>query len=269
MKIEGKHIVVTGASSGIGKSLVELLSAYEGVKIVAAARRRELIPRKEGIIFPISADVSTQNGVDELFSLALERLGHIDIFIANAGFAYAEKLDKPDWKHISDIFNLNVFSPIYSLQKFAGLASSRQVQFVTLVSAVAYFPLPAYALYCSTKSALRQFFETYRYEKENNLTLSNVYPVATRTEFFGNAASGSVSLPFLSQDADTVAKSIIKGVERNRRNIYPSLLFRVLLPFARAFPFLIRFYSLNERRKMSFLLDAYIKKSILWKRKKI
>lgn len=255
MKIEGKHIVITGASSGIGKSLVELLSACEGVKIVAAARRSELIPTKEGIVFPVSADVSTQDGVDELFSFALERLGHIDIFIANAGFAYAEKLEKPDWKHISDIFNLNVFSPIYSLEKFARLASSRQTQFVTLISAVAYFPLPAYALYCSTKSALRQFFEAYCYEKENNLTISNVYPVATRTEFFKNAASGSVSLPSLSQDADTVAKRIMKGIERNRRDIYPSLIFHVFLPIARAFPFLIRIYSLNERRKMSFLLD--------------
>lgn len=256
MKIEGKHIVVTGASSGIGKNLVEFLSAYSDVKIVAAARRSELIPRKEGIVFPVSGDVSTQNGVDELFSFALERLGHIDIFIANAGFAYAEKLEKPDWKHISDIFNLNVLSPIYSLEKFAGLANSRQVQFVTLVSAVAYFPLPAYALYCSTKSALRQFFETYRYEKQNNLTISNVYPVATRTEFFENASSGSVSLPFLSQDGDTVARKIIKGIEQNRRNVYPSLLFRIFLPFARAFPFLIKLYALNEKRKAQNILKV-------------
>ncbi|MBP1617024.1 MAG: short-chain dehydrogenase/reductase [Bacteroidetes bacterium] len=256
MKIEGKHIVVTGASSGIGKSLVEFLSAYERVKIVAAARRSELIPKKEGIIFAISLDVSTQKGVDELFSFALQKLGHIDIFIANAGFTYTERLIKPDWGHISDIFSLNVFSPIYSLEKLMAAEGERQIQFVTLISGVAYFPLPAYALYCSTKGALRLFFEAYRFEKNDNLIVSNVYPVATRTEFFEKAALGSVSLPFLSQDQETVARGIINGIERDKRNIYPSLLFRLFLPVARAFPFLIKAYSLNEKRKVSDILKS-------------
>ncbi len=255
MKIEGKNIVVTGASSGIGKCLVEYLAEYSDVKIVAVARRMELIPQKSGVIFPLSLDVSTQEGVDALFQYAYQQLGSIDIFIANAGFAYAEKLEKPDWKHISDIFSLNVFSPIYSLEKLCEQAENAPIQFVSLISGVAYFPLPAYSLYCSTKSALKQFFEAYNYEKKNNLTLSNVYPVATHTDFFKNAAKESVPLPFLSQKKETVARKIIIGIERNKRNIYPSFLFRMFLPVARTFPFLIKLYSLNEKRKMGAILN--------------
>ena len=52
MDMKGKNIVVTGASSGIGKCLVEYLSSYEGVKIVAVARRIELIKEKEQVVFP-------------------------------------------------------------------------------------------------------------------------------------------------------------------------------------------------------------------------
>jgi short-subunit dehydrogenase len=256
MQIEGKYIVITGASSGIGKSLVEFLSLRSGVKIVAAARRNELIPKKDGIVFSVAIDVSTQGGVDQLFDFAIQKLGHIDIFIANAGFAYAEKLDKPDWQRISDIFSLNVFSPIYSLEKLFAQQQGRRIQFVTIISGVAYFPLPAYALYCSTKSALRLFFESFYFEKNDNLIISNVYPVATRTEFFDKSALGSVSLPFLSQDKETVARRIISGMEREKANIYPSFLFRLILPLARAFPFIVKIYSFNEKRKVSHILNS-------------
>lgn len=255
MKVSGKNIVITGASSGIGKYLTEYLSSYPGVKIVAAARREELIPQTSTAVFVLSVDVSTKEGIDQLFAFSSEKLGKIDLFIANAGFAYAEKIDNPDWKHIDEIFRLNVFSPIYSLEKFIYQNENKPLQFVTTISAVAYFPLPAYSLYCSTKSALRQFFETYRYEQKNNLVLSNVYPVATRTDFFKNAAKKNlVSLPFLSQEAQTVAKRIIEGIEHDKRNIYPSFLFRIFLPFARVLPFLIRLYALNEKRKVRHIL---------------
>lgn len=253
MKIEGKNIIVTGASSGIGRILVEYLSTYPNVKIVAAARREQLIPQKENVVFPISLDVSTEDGVDELFTFAWKKLGHIDIFIANAGFAYAEKIETPDWKHIVNIFNLNVFSPIYSLEKFARTSNS-PIHFVALISGVAYFPLPAYSLYCSTKSALKLFFETYHYEKENNLTISTVYPVATHTEFFERASEKSVSLPFLRQDKESVARKIIQGIIHDKRNIYPSLLFRICLPIVRIFPCFVKLYSLNEKRKINQIL---------------
>lgn len=256
MDMKGKNIVVTGASSGIGKCLVEYLSSYEGVKIVAVARRIELIKEKEQVVFPFQADLSLQEGVDALFEFAESKLGKIDVFIANAGFAFVEKLGKADWKHISDIFNLNVFSTIYSLQKFSSQSNADSIRFVSVVSGVAYFPLPGYALYCSTKSALKMFFEAYDFEKEKKLSISCVYPVATRTDFFDKAAHGTVSLPFLTQGAEEVASKIIKGIEKNKKNIYPSLLFRVFLPLARAFPFLIHLYSLNEKRKVHTFLDA-------------
>lgn len=251
MDIEGKNIVLTGASSGIGKELLWLLSNYQGVKIIAVARHIDNIPVKEGTIYPFSADASIQEGVDKIFEFAQQTLGGVDIYIANAGFAYLEKLERPDWKHIENIYNLNVFSPIYSLEKLVSSNRNRSIAFVCTISGAGLVSLPAYSLYCSTKAALHHFIQTYRDEKSQNLQITAVYPVATRTEFFDKATGEeNTPLPFPAQDAKMVAKKILKGLEKGRKIVYPSLFFRLFYPIGRAFPFFLKIYSLMEKKKV-------------------
>jgi len=257
MELTGKNIILTGASSGIGKEMLAILSRYDGVKVVAVARHSENIPQEENKIYPVSVDVSTKEGVDQLFEQAVNILGNIDIFIANAGFAYLEKLEKPDWQHIQNIYNLNVFSPVYSLEKLTRLSKDKPVAFACTVSGAGLVSLPAYSLYCSTKAALHHFVQTYRYEKKNNLQITAVYPVATRTDFFDKATGEKETpLPFPAQDAKVVARKIIKGIEKGRKKIYPSVLFRLFYPLGRAFPFMLKIYSLLERRKVKKWLNS-------------
>ena len=134
MKLAGKNIVLTGASSGIGKEMLNILSSMTDAKIIAVARHIENIPFEEGVIYPFAADVSMPEGVDNVFDYAQRTLGNIDVFIANAGFAYLEKLSVPDWKHIEYIYNLNVFSPIYSLEKLQEQSNGLQATFVCTIS---------------------------------------------------------------------------------------------------------------------------------------
>lgn len=251
MNLNGKNIILTGASSGIGREILDILSAYPDTKIIAVARHTENIPRTERI-FPLAQDVSTKEGIDKLFESAKEIFGSIDIFIANAGFAYLEKLNIPDWQHIEGIFNLNVFSPIYSLEKLVETAGGRPVAFACTISGAGLASLPAYSLYCSTKAALHHFIQTYRYEKGQNIQITAVYPVATRTDFFDKATGeNGTPLPFPTQDKKTVASKIVRGIEKGKKNIYPSLLFRIFYPVGRAFSFLMKLYSLREKRKVS------------------
>ncbi|MDH6354852.1 short-subunit dehydrogenase [Dysgonomonas sp. PH5-45] len=251
MNLTNKKIIVTGASSGIGKELLFLLAAYQGVRIIAVARGVEQIDTFWGKVIPFACDVSSPEGIDALFTFAQQTFGNTDLFIANAGFAYIEKLDEADWKHIEDIFSLNTFSPIYTLQKLIQEGNSEK-NFVCTVSAAAIVSLPAYALYCSSKSALRHFINTYRYEKPANLHITTVYPVATRTGFFDKATGKKATpLPFPAQNVQIVAKAIIKGIEKNKKQVFPSFIFRVAYPLGRAFPFLFTIYSLLEKRKMS------------------
>lgn len=250
MQIANKHIVITGASSGIGLEILKHLIQHPDVRIIAVARHTGPILVRESVVIPLAADVSTQQGVDKLFNHARQIFPRIDIFISNAGFAYLEKISKPDWKHIENIFALNVYSSIYSLQKFASEGTHKRI-FVSTISGAALIPLPAYALYCSTKAALNQFINTYNYEKPDNIHLTSVYPVATRTEFFNKAAGQeNAPLPWPRQEAAAVAKKIINAIERDRKEVYPSLIFRLLYPIGRAFPILLHLYSLTEKKKV-------------------
>ncbi|MDR2955563.1 MAG: SDR family NAD(P)-dependent oxidoreductase [Prevotella sp.] len=251
MDLTNKKIILTGASAGIGLEMLLLLSKYKQVQIVAVARHTEDIPEMKGVIYPFAADASNQKGVDSIFDFAIQVLGGVDVFIANAGFAYIEKLDKPDWEHAQRIFDLNVFSPVYALERLTSINGNSPTAFVCTVSGAGLVSLPAYSLYCSTKAALHHFIETYRYEQKRNLQLTAVYPVATRTDFFDKAASEKATpLPFPAQDTKTVAKKIVRGIEKGKKTIYPSLLFRLGYPVGRAFPFLLKGYSLLEKRKV-------------------
>lgn len=252
MHLKGKRIVLTGASSGIGRELLVLLSQYEGVKIIAVARHIDVIPEIKDGIFPFSADVSTESGIDSVFDYAESVFGEIDIFIANAGFAYLERLIDANWQHNEDIYKLNVFSPIYSLQRLVSSSAGKDRAFVCTVSGAAMACLPGYALYCSSKAALHQFIETYRYEKKENIQITAVYPVATRTDFFNKASGkGSTPLPFPQQSPEKVAKAIVRGIEKGKKRVFPSRRFRLFYPIGRAFPCLMRLYSLREKHKVA------------------
>ncbi|MFR9165331.1 MAG: SDR family NAD(P)-dependent oxidoreductase [Dysgonomonas sp.] len=256
MDIKNKNIILTGASSGIGKELLKLLSVYEGTKIVAVARHINSIPKIDNIIYPFAADVSTPDGIDSVFEYATKTTGETDIFIANAGFAYLEKLKSADWEHIENIYSLNVYSPIYSLEKMINDGNKTKM-FVSTISGAGLVSLPGYSLYCSTKAALHFFMETYRYECNKNLKIMSVYPVATRTEFFDKASkTEDTPLPWPVQEPITVAKAIIKGIRKNKKEVYPSIIFRIFFPIGRALPFLFRLYSLNEKRKVKKWMDG-------------
>ena len=256
MDIRNKNIILTGASSGIGKEMLSLLCRFENVKIVAVARHTDAIPDYDGKVFPFSADVSTKEGVDKVFEYAQNTFRQIDIFIANAGFAYLEKLENPDWNHIENIFNLNVFSPIYALEKLASVSGERNVAFVSTISGAGLVSLPAYALYCSTKAALHHFVETYRLEQKKTIQITSVYPVATKTDFFDKAAhQQNTPTHWPMQDAKTVAEKIVRGIAKGKKKIYPSLLFRLSYPLGRAFPFFLKLYSMEEKTKVKKWLE--------------
>ena len=253
MIISGKNIILTGASSGIGLEILKLLIQFEGVKVIAVARHIETIPSKKGVVFTFSADMSCKEGIDSLFRYTSTVFDEVDLFISNAGFAYMEKLTTPDWQHIQNIFSLNTFAPIYSIQKMLeSRHSNRSKIFVCNISAVADVPLPYYSLYCSTKAAINQFINTYRYESEKGLKIISVYPVATRTPFFQKATyDDKPILPFLSQEPHTVARSIIKGIVNEKNNIYPSTLFLIFKKIGQVYPFIFRLYSLHEKKKVN------------------
>ncbi|WP_347460416.1 SDR family NAD(P)-dependent oxidoreductase [Clostridium sp. DMHC 10] len=142
MNLNGKRIIITGASSGIGLELLKMLSKYDA-SIIAVGRNVENIPVINSKIIPYKCDVSKKENIDELFDFTLEKMKGIDIFVANAGFAYCEEINKADWNHAEKIFNTNVISPIYSFEKMKELNRGKRYTVAITCSAVSNVPLPA------------------------------------------------------------------------------------------------------------------------------
>ncbi|MBQ3160465.1 MAG: SDR family NAD(P)-dependent oxidoreductase [Clostridia bacterium] len=221
--IQQSNIVITGASSGIGKAILEMLAKPENDNRIVAASRS--IGKLQGfgenvVLFP--CDLSTQEGVDALFMKATEVFEKIDILICNAGAPYYERYDYEDWARIERIFSLNTFSCMYSYSKYLNHLKGRDGQLVFTISAMGEMALPGYALYAATKFAMKGFQQAIRIESPKNLSITCVYPVSTKTNFFEVGGAGhKVEQPFPVQTAEAVAKATIRGVERRRKQVYP------------------------------------------------
>jgi short-subunit dehydrogenase len=253
MNIENKRIVITGATSGIGLHLLKVISAMNGTRIVASGRKVENIPSGENI-FSFQADISQEREVEALFDFALEKLGGIDLFFANAGFSYYEKLGAASWNHVENIFAANVISPLYAVTKMIALNPSNEFMVIITCSVVGRLPFPGLSLYTGTKFALDGFSRAMHYEIPDNGHLALVYPVATYTEFFNRAAPKS-NMPWPRQQTSDVVKAVLKGISKNKKQIYPFPLIRPALYLVNVFPFIYKIYHHIQKQKLYQLLN--------------
>lgn len=223
MQIENKRIVITGASSGIGWALLQKLHKINGTQLIAVDIR-QLPEEMENVTF-IEADMARYEHIEHVFARASFKFKEVDIFFANAGFAYFEKVGKPDYEHIEKIFQVNTIAPLYILQKMMAFGNENLT--VITASAMAKLGVPGYAFYGATKAALDRFADAFWYESHPRNKLAIVYPVATRTNFFKQAnAEKTPVTPWPSQTPEAVADAIIAGVTNDRKQIFPSALFR-------------------------------------------
>ena len=274
MNLKGAKIVVTGASSGIGKEVLERLKEYDCTIVAtsrtieetaeakvtesdaaepsaaepdaaepSAAKPNPTDPNRENIYYK-NFDLSEKSDIDKLFDYALEKMGRIDLFIANAGFMYYETIYPADFEHIDQIFRLNTTGVIYSAVKMKEICKESPYNFVAVGSGFGFLSYPGYALYCSTKAALRGFGQGYKYELLPNQHYQSVYPIAVKTDFFRKAGCDAPPKP--QQSKEHVAKSIIRGIEKNQAEIYPSKRFWFLKTF---FPYLLNLGVLMEKGK--------------------
>ncbi len=247
-------MILTGAASGIGQALLELL-ASRPLEIIAADRDEmrllEVCAALKGSrakIVPVVADVSSQAGNDGLFAKALLEFGGVDIFIANAGFAYFETIQQPDWQRLEALYRVNTFAPIYALERMTALSGAKPFKVVWMASAMAHIGLPKYAAYSSSKGALHRFADAYRWQMPDPRSLMLVYPIATRTRFF-TSSSIATPVPTPSQTPEEVARAVISGIVADRLEVYPSLLFQVGLWLTLWLPSLRRLVQIRELGK--------------------
>ena len=116
---------------------------------------------------------------------------------------------------------------------------------------MALVALPGYALYGASKGALHRFAEAHRFElgleDRDPCTLTLVYPIATRSHFFERTLA---PLPWPNQSPERVAQAIIQGVEKDKREIHPSRLFRLFIALEPLLPGLRRLIQWREGQRL-------------------
>lgn len=249
--IKNKNIVLTGCNNGIGLEILKLLIQGNNKILCVDTGTDKLSCLESENVIIFQKDVSSKKAVDEIFKKAEEVFSHIDIFYANAGFAYYEEMDYTDWDRITRIFETNVFSPIYSYQKYIEHLNGKSGIFALTVSVIGLLAIPGYALYSASKFSLDGFQRAIRFEKPENLQLTCLYPVATDTGFFRRANKIDFKKPFPVQSPELVARKMVEGIENGKKNVNPSILFNISKPFMRILPPLKALYLLMENRKFT------------------
>lgn len=229
--------LITGASSGIGRSFAEEY-AKRGVDLVIVARRPEPLDalaarlrsdhKVNVTVLPV--DLSDPETPQRLFDALSERSIEVDVLVNNAGFGVPGELCDIEWQRHRDTIEVMATAPVRLCHLFAPAMQRRGSGHIINVSSLSAM-LPPHAggtLYYPVKAFLHQFSIAFRAEmRASGVSVTSLCPGFTRTGF-QQAAGGTVekvSPPTWSwSDPNAVARAGIRAVERNKPICVPGLL---------------------------------------------
>ncbi len=186
-------VLVTGASSGLGRAVARLAGA-RGAKVVVTSRSAEALDAcvreiqasgSEALAVP--ADCAVEDQVAQVVEQAIDRFGRIDSYIANAIVTVYAETYKYEPEELRRIIDVNFFGQVYGYWAVLPHLRESRGTFVSINSALAYRGIPLQAGYCASKAALRAFFESARVEIEKagwDVAVSVVLPGAINTPQF-------------------------------------------------------------------------------------
>lgn len=188
--IEGKVVVITGASSGLGEATARHLAAA-GAKVVLGARREDRLRTlvneltadgKEAIA--VRTDVTDSDQVKALVDSAIEKFSRIDVMVNNAGLMQQSPIEAFKVDEWDDMIDVNVKGVLYGIAAAMPHMQKQKSGHIINVSSVAGHKVtPAGAVYCATKHAVRAISEGLRSEaKAYNMRTTIISPGAVATE---------------------------------------------------------------------------------------
>jgi short-subunit dehydrogenase len=222
MNLEGKRVLITGGSSGIGKALARSL-LIKGAKVVISGRRADVLAsaaqelqRLSPSVWSVAANVATTRGRRATVKRTISALGGLDILVNNAGGVRAGRLEKTSEAELRAMIEVDLIAPVLLTRAVLPvLRESGDAMIVNIASVAALVGMPFYATYGGAKAGVARFGEGLRRElKGEGVHVLNVFPAGTDTPMMKSNRAGP-ELGFSLESAEAVAAAIVEAMEAN------------------------------------------------------
>ncbi len=231
MKLDGKHVVITGGARGIGKALCDRFAA-EGAKVVVADRLEEQAQATAAAIngLAVVCDVSKESDIQNLVATAEAHFGPIDLFCSNAGLfreepGHAASASNADWE---TNWQVHVMSQVYAARAvLPGMIERGEGYLLNMASAAGLLSQIGNAAYSTTKHASVGFSESLSIShRDDGIRVSVMCPQFVATPMLGYDGASSDGRDGIDEvdgliRPEQLADVVVKGLEKEEFLILP------------------------------------------------
>lgn len=232
MDLKNKVVIITGASSGIGKATAMKL-AREGASVVLCARSedelkqlKDKIENDGGKALVVKTDVTKPADLQNAVSQTLEKYGTVDVLINNAGLmplSYVEKLKTDEWEKMIDVNIKGVLNGVAAA--LPTMRKNKRGHIINISSSAAHNYFPGGAVYCATKIAVKMFSEGLRKElaPKYGINVTSIEPGAVDTSLFETITDDDIKeklkgmKDMTTLEAEDIANAIIYSLSQPDR----------------------------------------------------
>ncbi|MGH9580003.1 MAG: SDR family NAD(P)-dependent oxidoreductase [Terriglobales bacterium] len=251
MDQQGKIVVVTGSSMGIGEAVARIFAEH-GATVVLSSRdlgrvevARSRIGHTERTL-AVACDVQNLEDVRRLAQTALDRFGRIDVWVNNAGYGLMGSVASMDMEECRRLLETNLFGAIHGMQAaFAPMKRQRSGTVINISSIAGHIAVPYMAVYCASKHALNAVGKAARVELlGTGVHVMTVCPGYIDTDFAVNAVKGEERMRLRSNarpgiPVERVARAVLDGYRKNKREVIVPWRDRLVIKLYQVFPGLI------------------------------
>lgn len=251
MTFQDKTVIITGASSGLGREFARQF-VRAGAKVGILARRRDKLDalatelkKSGGKVHAVVADVVDRVKLSQAIKEIETELGPTDILIANAGIALHMSARRFDVEKVARTFDVNVMGVIHSVAAtLPGMLQRGSGQIVGISSLAAFRSVPTSQAYCASKSAVSAYLEGLRIELlSSGVDVSVICPGFIKSEM---TADVRTPMPFLLETEPAVRRMVSAIAQRKPRYLFPKRLYW-LIRASSLLPDSVLFRTVNRR----------------------